>query len=74
MCPTEIIAFNDRHSEFEALNTQVIAASCDSAESHFAWINTPRNKGGLGDIKIPIVSDLTKEIANQYGVLLPVND
>lgn len=50
---------------------QVIAASCDSVFSHLAWINTPRADGGLGDMKIPIIADFTKEVATQYGVLLP---
>lgn len=71
MCPTEIIAFGDRQGEFDAINTQVIAASCDSLFTHLAWVNTPRSEGGLGDMKIPIVADFNKTVANQYGVLLP---
>jgi len=70
VCPTEIIAFNDRNKEFEAINTAVIAASFDSKFTHLAWINTPRNKGGLGDMDIPILSDLTRSISRDYGVLL----
>lgn len=71
VCPTEIIAFGDRQPEFEKINTQVIAASCDSLFTHLAWVNTPRSEGGLGDMKIPIVADFNKTVANQYGVLLP---
>lgn len=71
VCPTEIIAFSDRAEEFAKLNTQVIACSTDSVESHLAWIKTPRKKGGLGNMKIPIVGDITKEIASKYGVLVP---
>jgi len=71
VCPTEIIAFGDRQPEFTAINTQVIAASCDSLFTHLAWVNTPRSQGGLGDMKIPIVADFNKIVANQYGVLLP---
>ncbi|KAK8803768.1 hypothetical protein WA158_001462 [Blastocystis sp. Blastoise] len=71
VCPTEIIAFSDRIAEFEKLNTKVIACSCDSQETHLAWIKTPRKQGGLGHMKIPIVSDITKEIASKYGVLVP---
>jgi alkyl hydroperoxide reductase subunit AhpC len=71
VCPTEIIAFGDRSDEFEQINTQVIAASCDSLFTHLAWVNTPRNDGGLGNMKIPIVADFNKTVANQYGVLLP---
>ncbi|OZJ04843.1 Peroxiredoxin [Bifiguratus adelaidae] len=70
VCPTEIIAFSDRIEEFKALNTAVIAASCDSEYSHLAWVNQPRKQGGLGEMKIPIISDMTKNIARDYGVLI----
>jgi thioredoxin len=49
----------------------VIAASCDSLFTHLAWVNTPRGEGGLGNMKIPIVADFSKQVATQYGVLLP---
>lgn len=71
MCPTEIIAFGDRQPEFDAINTQVIAASADSHFTHLAWVNTRRSEGGLGDMKIPIVADFDKSVATKYGVLLP---
>lgn len=71
VCPTEIIAFSDRAKEFEAINTQLIAASTDTEECHLAWIKTPRTKGGLGYMQIPILADTTKEISAEYGVLLP---
>ncbi|KAJ1977276.1 cTPxI [Dimargaris xerosporica] len=70
VCPTELVAFSDRHAEFEKLNTQVVGISVDSEYSHLAWTNLPRSKGGLGDIKIPLIADMTKTIAQQYGVLL----
>eukprot|EP00879_Flechtneria_rotunda_P000636 GHRR01000749.1.p1 GENE.GHRR01000749.1~~GHRR01000749.1.p1 ORF type:complete len:394 (+),score=101.72 GHRR01000749.1:151-1332(+) len=70
VCPTEIIAFSDRAKEFESLNCQVIAASTDTEECHLAWIKTPRHRGGLGYMQIPIVADTTKVIAARYGVLL----
>uniref|UniRef100_A0A7S0QX20 thioredoxin-dependent peroxiredoxin n=1 Tax=Pyramimonas obovata TaxID=1411642 RepID=A0A7S0QX20_9CHLO len=70
VCPTEIIAFSDRAKEFADLNCQVIAASTDTEECHLAWTKTPRKKGGLGHMQIPIVADVTKAISAQYGVLL----
>lgn len=70
VCPTEIIAFSDRHSEFEALNAQVIGVSVDSQFTHLAWINTPRKQGGLGECNYPLVADLDKSIARDFGVLL----
>ena len=70
VCPTEIIAFSDRVADFEKRNCQVIGCSIDSHFSHLAWINTPRAKGGLGDLKYPLVADLTKSISADYGVLL----
>ncbi len=70
VCPTEIIAFSDRIAEFEKRNCQVIGVSVDSQYSHLAWINTPRQEGGLGELKYPLVADLTKKISADYGVLL----
>lgn len=69
VCPTEIIAFSDRAKEFEALNCQLLAASTDTPEVHLAWIKTPRKRGGLGYMQIPILADVTKEVAARYGVL-----
>lgn len=70
VCPTEIIAFSEAASQFKALNTELVAASTDSHFSHLAWINTPRKKGGLGSLNIPLLSDYTKNIAKEYGILL----
>ncbi|XP_002165222.1 peroxiredoxin-2 isoform X1 [Hydra vulgaris] len=70
VCPTEIIAFSDRVKEFNAINCEVLACSVDSQYSHLAWTKQPRNKGGLGNMNIPILSDLTKQISRDYGVLL----
>ncbi|KAL8190328.1 UNVERIFIED_CONTAM: Peroxiredoxin-4 [Gekko kuhli] len=70
VCPTEILAFSDRIEQFKAINTEVVACSVDSQFTHLAWINTPRKKGGLGPIKIPLLSDLTHQIAKDYGVYL----
>ncbi|ETW08789.1 hypothetical protein H310_01303 [Aphanomyces invadans] len=73
VCPTEIIAFNDRAKEFEELGAQLIAASTDTPEVHLAWTRTPRNVGGLGKMKIPIVADVTKVISAKYGTLGEAN-
>lgn len=70
VCPTEILAFSDRIEEFRKINTEVIACSVDSHFTHLAWINTPRKEGGLGNIKIPLLSDLSHKISKEYGVYL----
>jgi alkyl hydroperoxide reductase subunit AhpC len=70
VCPTEIIAFDERLEDFQKRNTEVIAVSVDSVFSHLAWQKTPRNKGGLGDVRYPLVADITKQISRDYGVLL----
>lgn len=70
VCPTEIIALSDRLGEFEARNTQVVGVSVDSHFSHFAWRNTPRKEGGIGEVAYPLVSDLDKSISRRYGVLV----
>merc|ERR1712050_182227 len=70
VCPTEIIAFSDRIDEFKALDTEVVGVSVDSQFSHLAWINTPRKQGGLGEMKYPLLADITKKVSQDYGVLL----
>ncbi|XP_062943681.1 peroxiredoxin-4-like [Cynocephalus volans] len=70
VCPTEIIAFDDRIEEFRSIKTEVVACSVDSQFTHLAWINTPRRQGGLGPIRIPLLSDLTHQISKDYGVYL----
>lgn len=69
VCPTEIIAFSEKQGEFEKRNTQVLGVSVDSHFSHLAWRNTDRKQGGLGDIKYPLVADLSKQISKDYDVL-----
>lgn len=70
VCPTEIIKFSQKIGEFEKRGVQVLGCSIDSQFSHLAWRNTPRQDGGLGDIKYPLVADVTKDISRSYGVLL----
>ncbi|KAL2229254.1 UNVERIFIED_CONTAM: 2-Cys peroxiredoxin BAS1-like, chloroplastic [Sesamum indicum] len=71
VCPTEITAFSDRYEEFQKLNTEVLGVSIDSVFSHLAWVQTDRKSGGLGDLKYPLVSDVTKSISKSYDVLIP---
>jgi peroxiredoxin 2/4 len=70
VCPSEIIAFDAAVEKFQKKNTQVIGVSVDSHFTHLAWKNTPRKEGGIGPIRYPLVADLTKSIARDYGVLL----
>jgi peroxiredoxin (alkyl hydroperoxide reductase subunit C) len=69
VCPTEIIAFNNRIGEFIARATKIIAISVDSHYSHLAWKNTSYQNGGIGHIQIPMISDLGGKIASAYNVL-----
>lgn len=69
VCPTELIAFNDRVEEFKQLGAEVIGISVDSEYSHLAWAQTPREKGGLNPITIPLVADIKKDISRSFGVL-----
>lgn len=70
VCPTEIISFSDRVDEFKKLNCALVGVSVDSVYSHLAWTKTPRNKGGIGEMKIPLIGDITKQISRDYGVLM----
>jgi peroxiredoxin 2/4 len=69
VCPTELIAFQDQIKEFESRNCAVVGCSVDSKYSHWAWLNTEKNKGGIKGVKYPIVSDLNKTISANYDVL-----
>lgn len=71
VCPTEIIAFDEKLDEFKKRKTEIIGVSVDSHYSHFAWRETSRKTGGIGKIGFPLVSDLTKKISSDYDVLLP---
>ena len=70
VCPSEIIAFSRRAQAFQERNTEIIGVSVDSKFSHFAWRNTAVDKGGIGNIEFSLVSDITKEISRDYGVLI----
>jgi alkyl hydroperoxide reductase subunit AhpC len=70
VCPTELVAFSDQIDEFKKRGCEVLAVSVDSKFSHLAWVNTPRKEGGIGQVKYPIISDLSKSISRDYGVLL----
>ena len=70
VCPSEIIAFDKRLEEFKNRGINLIGVSVDSQFSHFAWKNTPVNQGGIGQVKFPLVADLSKSIARDYDVLL----
>jgi peroxiredoxin (alkyl hydroperoxide reductase subunit C) len=69
VCPSEIIAFDNRLQEFKDRGVEVIGVSVDSHFSHIAWKNTAINDGGIGQIQYPLVADLTKQIARDYDVL-----
>lgn len=69
VCPSEIIAFNNRLGEFTEKKTKVVSISIDSHFCHLAWKNTPTNKGGIGHINFTMVSDINKDISKSYNVL-----
>ncbi len=70
VCPTEILAFADNLGEFQKRNTEVIGVSIDSKFSHRAWAQVPREDGGIKGVNFPLVADIKKKIARDYGVLL----
>jgi peroxiredoxin (alkyl hydroperoxide reductase subunit C) len=69
VCPSEILAFDHRLDEFSKRDCDVIGVSVDSHFTHLAWKNTPVDDGGIGAVKFPLVADLTKQIARDYGIL-----
>ena len=68
VCPTELIAFSRRITDFEAKGVQVVGCSIDSQFTHIAWRNTPVNEGGIGEVKYPLVADVKHEICRAYDV------
>ncbi len=70
VCPSEIIAFSHRAKDFRERGINIIGVSVDSQFSHFAWRETPVEKGGIGRVDMPLVADLSKQIARDYDVLL----
>lgn len=69
VCPSEIIAFNNKLEEFNKRGVVIAGCSVDSQYVHYAWKNTPVEKGGIGEIKFPMLADITGEVAKQYDIL-----
>ena len=69
VCPTELHAFQAAMKEFENRNTVVIGASCDTPEVHFAWLNTPKDNGGIEGVTYPILADSNRNLANMLRIL-----
>lgn len=74
VCPTELHAFQEALGEFEKRNVQVIGASCDTPEVHFAWLNTSKDNGGIEGITYPILADSNRNLSNQLGILDITNE
>ncbi len=70
VCPTELLAFQDKAAEFAALDTVVIGASTDSEFSHWKWLQTPQNQGGIQGVTYPLVVDQNLTISKNYDVLI----
>jgi len=68
VCPSELIALDNRIPDFQARNVEVIGVSIDSHFTHNAWRNTPVNNGGIGQVKYTLAADMTHEICKAYDV------
>ena len=69
VCPTELHAFQDALADFEKRNTMVIGASCDTAEVHFAWLNTPKDNGGIEGVTYPLIADSNRNLSAILDIL-----
>lgn len=69
VCPTELHAFQEALGEFEKRNTLIIGASCDTPEVHFAWLNTPKDNGGIEGVTYPILADTNRNLSSILGIL-----
>jgi peroxiredoxin 2/4 len=70
VCPTEITAISERAAEFNDLDAEILGVSVDSVHVHRAWIRTPKEQNGLGEINFPLAADITKQASRDYGVLI----
>ena len=71
VCPTELRGFSERIQDFEKEGVSVLGVSVDSVHTHRAWIEAPKDKGGLGELRFPLASDNTHQVSKDYGVYLP---
>ena len=69
VCPSELIAFQTKLAEFEKRGVAVVGCSTDTEQTHLAWLNTEKNNGGIKGITYPLVADVDKTIATNFGVL-----
>jgi peroxiredoxin 2/4 len=69
VCPTELLAFQEKAEEFEKRGCAVVACSTDTEQSHWGWLQVPKDKGGIKGITYPIVADTEKTISMNFGVL-----
>lgn len=69
ICPTEMFAFQEKLQEFENRGVAVVGSSTDTEETHLAWLGTPKEQGGIKGITYPIIADVSKTIASNFGVL-----
>lgn len=70
ICPTELLALSDRLDEFEELDADILGISCDSINAHRAWLKISRAENGVAGLRFPLASDITKQVARDYGVLV----
>lgn len=71
VCPSEIIAHEKRRTAFAERGVELVGVSIDSQFTHFAWRNTPVNKGGIGEVGFPMVADVSHSICRNYGIEHP---
>ncbi len=69
VCPTELHAFQARLADFEAKDVAIVAASTDTEQSHWGWLQVPKDKGGIAGVTYPLVADTNKTISHNYDVL-----
>jgi peroxiredoxin (alkyl hydroperoxide reductase subunit C) len=69
VCPTELHAFQAKLAEFEKRETAVVAVSTDTEQSHWGWLQLPKEKGGIQGVTYPLVADTNKTISANFDVL-----
>jgi peroxiredoxin (alkyl hydroperoxide reductase subunit C) len=66
VCPTEIVEFNKKLSDFRDRDCEVVGGSTDNEYSHLAWC---RSREDLGGLKYPLIG--AQKLASALGILDP---
>tara|TARA_B100000945_G_scaffold321522_1_gene336634 strand:+ start:7525 stop:8154 length:630 start_codon:yes stop_codon:yes gene_type:complete len=69
VCPSELHAFQNKLNEFKKRSCEIVGCSTDTAETHWGWLQVPKERGGIKGVTYPLIADGNKLISDAYDVL-----